>query len=255
MVGKFLYVVLAVLLLAILLVITLSVFLLVNPPTTPNTITDTITTTEIATTHQFVSFTINRTSVNAGQSAALTINAPKGALGPYTYDLYALQPNGTEYFFAATSGSTNKTYYTSTFNTSDKTEAGTYYFYGGVIDKNSNALIVSNTVSITIYNPSQSVLLTTNHTSINAGQSVSLTISTVGGIGTYYNYYIYVIYPNTKTPYLYSVSGLRNQTHYTSPFTTFNKTETGIYSLYGEVQDQNGHTAVSNNVNITVNPS
>ena len=174
--------------------------------------------TLVVTTAPTITLASSATAVCAGTSVTLTSTVTNGT-APFSYSLLA---NGTA------TGTTNST------GVFTVTPTATTTFSVTVTDAN-NLSATSNSVIVTV-NTAPSVSLTAQPTTINAGQSSTLTATTSGG----------------TAPFNYSLLANGTATGVTNTTGTFTVSPTTSTNYVVQVTDANGCTGTSNALIITV---
>lgn len=184
-------------------------------------------------------------TVDQGQTSSLTSTAVSTGTSPYTYQWYEEEPGASS--FMSISGATSASY---SFITSSSTPNGTWNFELKVTDSSGTPVTVTSNAASVIVNSqllAPTVLVPANETTIDQGQSSSLSSTTVTSGTSPYSYQWYEEVPGTNS---FIVINGANSPSYT--FSTTNSTETGTYQFELKVTDATGAVVTSIAVSVTV---
>ncbi len=162
-------------------------------------------------------------TVDQGQTSALTSTSVTNGASPYTYQWFEEIPSAN--FYSAISGATSTSY---SFVPTSSNATGVYSFKLQVTDA-ALAVITSNSVSITV-NTAPTVTVSPASWTMNVGQSQTFTATPIGGSGTY-------------TSYQWFIGGLAQAGQNASTL-SYSPASSGYYSITVTVTDSLGATSV-----------
>jgi Divergent InlB B-repeat domain len=182
------------------------------------------------------------TTVDRGQSSSLTSTAVTTGTSPYTYQWLAEAPGATSY--SAISGATSSSF---TFATSASTASGTWHFELQVTDGASKT-VTSNAASTTVDSALVASTASSSPSTIDRGQSSSLTSTAVTTGTSPYTYQWLAEAPGATS---YSAIKAATSSSYSSASSA--STATGTWHFELQVTDGAGAVVTSNSVTVTVN--
>ncbi len=177
--------------------------------------------------------TASPTTVDQGQTSALSFTAVSTGTSPYTYQWLLEAPGAGSY--SAISGATSSGY---SFATSGSTATGVWSFELQVTDS-AGAVVTSSAATVTV-NAAPTVTVSPTSWTMDVGQSEIFTATPSGGSGSY-------------TGYQWYVDGAAQSGQTTQTF-SYSPASAGSYSITATVTDSSGATsAQSTAATITVN--
>ena len=179
----------------------------------------------------------SKSTVDQGQTSALSSTAVTTGTSPYTYQWLEKAPGAGTY--SAISGATSSGY---SFVTSGSTTIGSWSFELQVTDSASTPVVVTSAAASVVVNAAPTASVSPTSWTMDVGQSTTFTATASGGSGTY-------------TSYQWYVNGLLAQSG-TASMMPFTPESSGTYSITATVTDSLGVTsAPSSAATVTVNAS
>ena len=182
------------------------------------------------------------TTVNRGQSSSLSSSAVSTGSAPYSYQWFSRVPGGS---FSPISGATSNSY---SFVTSGSTATGSWSFQLQVTDAVS-AVVTSSAVSVVVNPALVAPTVSASATTVNRGQSSSLSSSAVSTGSAPYSYQWFSRVPGG------SFSPISGATSNSYSFVTSGSTATGSWSFQLQVTDAVSAVVTSSAVSVVVNPA
>jgi hypothetical protein len=183
------------------------------------------------------SVSASNSTVDQGQTAALSSTAVSTGTSPYTYQWLEKAPDAGTY--SSINGATSSSY---SFVTSDSTTIGSWSFELQVTDSASTPVVVTSAAASVTVNAAPTVSVSPASWIMDVGQSTTFTATASGGSGTYMSYQWYV-------------NGLLAQSG-TASVMSFTPESSGTYSITVTVTDSLSVTsALSSAATVTVSAS